>query len=138
MRQPSRKIVSDLHAILIQGDSVRMTWGIDEPRETPSIKRQAILSKPSQTPPAMTDNQLRLRLAEELDYAVRMLDLLGRELAGDAPIIVRHGRILQSIDIIGQTIGHIAAVIRSSDNEDAINRIGMNELKARLMRRGAL
>ncbi len=42
---------------------------------------------------------------------------------------------LQSVDIIGQILGHIAAVVRSSDPQGAVERIGMGDLKARLTRR---
>ena len=42
---------------------------------------------------------------------------------------------LQSVDIVGQMLGHIANVIRSSDPEGAVELIGMAELKARLQRR---
>ena len=58
------------------------------------------------------DDQLRLRLAEELDYARDMLDAMGDEL------VRRHGRrhahvALQAVDIVGQMLGHIAAMSRS-------------------------
>ena len=81
------------------------------------------------------DNELRLRLAEELDYARRMLDAMGDELSGDMAIVMRHGVALQSIDIVGQMLGHIASVTRSSAPERAVERIGMCELKARLTRK---
>ena len=41
---------------------------------------------------------------------------------------------MQSIDIVGQMLGHIANVVRSSDPQGAVSRIGMCELKARLTR----
>jgi hypothetical protein len=59
-------------------------------------------------------------------------------LSSDSLIVTRHGRSLQSVDIVGQMIGHIVNVIRSSDPEGAVERIGMAELKARLTRREAL
>ena len=62
-----------------------------------------------------TDDALRLRLAEELDYARSMLDLLGDALTADPDILTRHTGPLQSIDIVGQILGHIATVVRSSD-----------------------
>jgi hypothetical protein len=104
----------------------------DEPPTRKSIRRD-----PPPTPPALipTDDVIRLRLAEELEYARRMLNLMGDELSSDGAVIVRHGMALQSVDIIGQMMGHIANVIRSSDPEGAIELIGMGELKARLMRR---
>ena len=84
---------------------------------------------------AATDDLLRLRLAEEIEYARRMLDIMGDELTRDAAMVVRHARGLQSIDIVGQMLGHLATVIRSRDPDAAIQRIGMSELKARLTRK---
>lgn len=81
-----------------------------------------------------TDDELQLRLAEELDYARRMLDAMGDALSSDMHLLARHGVQLQSVDIVGQILGHIATVIRSSDPKRAVERIGMCELKARLKR----
>ncbi|HXG82330.1 MAG TPA: hypothetical protein VNJ05_11090 [Sphingomicrobium sp.] len=85
-----------------------------------------------------TDDELRIRLAEELDYARRMLDAMGDELSADMGVVMRHGVALQTVDIVGQMLGHIAAVTRSSAPERAVERIGMCELKARLTRRGGV
>ena len=85
-----------------------------------------------------TDDDLRLRLAEELDYARRMLDAMGDELAADMGVVMRHGVALQTVDIVGQMLGHIANVTRSAAPELAVDRIGMCELKARLTRRGTV
>jgi hypothetical protein len=82
-----------------------------------------------------TENDLRLRLAEELDYARRMLDAMGDELSADMGVVMRHGVALQTVDIVGQMLGHIANVTRSAAPEIAVERIGMCELKARLTRR---
>lgn len=90
---------------------------------------------PALTP---TDDELRLRLAEELEYARRMLDDMGDELSADMGVVMRHGVALQSVDIVGQMLGHIAAVTRSSAPDRAVERIGMCELKARLARRGTV
>ena len=106
-------------------------------RKAESPKR-SIRRDPPALPAALvpTDDRLRLRLAEELDYARRLLDAMADELAGDATVIARHATTLQSFDIVGQMLGHLAAVVRSSDPEGAVERIGMAELKARLTRRG--
>jgi len=82
-----------------------------------------------------TDDPLKLRLSEELDYARRLLDKMGDSLANDRNVLMRHGVSLQSVDIVGQIVGHIANVIRSSDPAAAVEGIGMAELKARLQRR---
>jgi hypothetical protein len=83
-----------------------------------------------------TDDLLKLRLADELDRARRMLDELGDDLAADMGVVIRHSVALQSVDIVGQTLGHIANVFRALDAEAAVARIGMCELKARLTRGG--
>ena len=104
-----------------------------EPAPRPSIR----LANPPAIDPALipTEDQLRLRLAEELDYAQRLLDSMGDALSADVGVVMRHTVALQSIDIIGQLLGHIAAVTRSSAPERAVDRIGMGDLKARLTRK---
>ena len=84
------------------------------------------------------EDPLRLRLAEELEYARRMLEAMGDDLSADMGLVMRHAVALQSIDIVGQMLGHIATVTRSSAPERAVERIGMCELKARLTRKSAL
>jgi len=107
-----------------------------EPAAQEQPKRKAIRREAPPLPAALipTDDRLRQRLAEELEYARRMLDIMGDALASDGAVVVRHGTSLQSVDIVGQMIGHIANVIRSSDPEGAVELIGMSELKARLQR----
>jgi hypothetical protein len=85
-----------------------------------------------------TDDTLKLRLAEELEYARRMLDSMGDQLSADMGVVMRHGMALQSVDIVGQMLGHIANVVRSSDPPGAVDRIGMCDLKARLTRKGGI
>lgn len=85
-----------------------------------------------------TDDELRLRLSEELDYARRMLDAMGDELSADLAVVMRHGVALQTVDIVGQMLGHIANVTRAAAPELAVEKIGMCELKARLTRRGTV
>jgi hypothetical protein len=96
---------------------------------------QTLPSDPALMP---TEDELRLRLAEELEYARRMLDAMGDQLTADLSVVMRHAVALQSVDIVGQMLGHIAAVTRSSAPERAVEKIGMCELKARLKRRDAV
>ena len=102
--------------------------------------RRSIRRNPPPTPPALipTDDVLRLRLAEELEYARRMLDAMGNQLSADPNVIARHVVALQSVDVIGQLLGHVASVIRSSDPAGAVDLIGMSEFKGRLLRRGGV
>lgn len=71
-------------------------------------------------------------LAAELDHARDMLVMMGDELAMSPEIVAEHGMALQAVDIVGQMIGHIANVVRAADRQDAIERIGMGDLKAKL------
>ena len=107
----------------------------DGPSLRPSIRRD-----PPPLPSALvpTDDVLKLRLAEELEYARRMIETMGDGLSADPHLVMRHMVTLQSIDIAGQILGHVAAVIRSSNPDGAVERIGMSELKARLTRRGGV
>jgi hypothetical protein len=71
-------------------------------------------------------------LAAELDHARDMLVMMGDELATNPEIVAEFGMALQAVDIVGQMIGHIANVVRAEDRSQAIDRIGMCELKAKL------
>ena len=71
-------------------------------------------------------------LAEELDHARRMLEEMGDELALDGQVVTEHGLELQTVDIVGQMIGHIANVVRAEDRAAAVEGIGMCELRAKL------
>lgn len=75
---------------------------------------------------------LDLRLAGELDVARAMLEEMGDELSASVAVLADHGVALQSVDIVSQMLGHIANVVRANDRPDAIERIGMGELKAKL------
>lgn len=99
--------------------------------------RKSIRRDPPPAPAALvpTDDTLRLRLAEELEYARRMIETMGDSISADPALVMRHMVELQSVDIVGQMLGHIANVIRSSHPEGAVERIGMCDLKARLTRK---
>jgi hypothetical protein len=101
----------------------------------PPLRREAPPLPAAMKP---TDDTLKLRLAEELEYARRMLDSMGDQLSADMGVVMRHGMALQSVDIVGQMLGHIANVVRSSDPPGAVDRIGMCDLKARLTRKGGI
>jgi len=76
--------------------------------------------------------QLDHLLAAELDHARDMLVMMGDELAMSPEIVAEHGMALQAVDIVGQMLGHIANVVRAQDRGEAIDRIGMCELRAKL------
>ncbi len=130
--QPHFSTSAPLHPAQQRCDAIQADYRAD-PGSRPSIR----LANPPAIDPALipTEDQLRLRLAEELDYARRLLDSMGDALSADVGVVMRHMVSLQSIDIIGQLLGHIAAVTRSSLPERAVDRIGMGDLKARLTRK---
>ena len=136
----SQKLPFAKRDILIQGDSVRQIWGIEEPvpeEDRRPLRRDAPLREVS-PPTDQTEDQLRLRLSQELQYARRMLDITGDQICADRIVVTRHAAALQSLDTVGQMLRHIADVIRSNDPYSAIDEIGMSDLKARLKRSGAL
>jgi hypothetical protein len=116
-------------------DAIQAEFRSEPARERPSIRRDPPPPPPVAPP---TDDELQLRLAEELDYARRMIETLGDTLSADAALLMRHMVEVQSIDIVGQMLGHIANVVRSSDPAGAVHRIGMGDLKARLTRKPLL
>jgi hypothetical protein len=71
-------------------------------------------------------------LAAELDHARDLLVMMGDELAMNKELVAEHGMALQAIDIVGQMLGHIANVVRAENQGEAIERIGMCDLKAKL------
>ena len=101
--------------------------------ETPS-KRPTIF-KPAPPRPAPSQDELDHRIAEELDYIRRHLELLGGILANDPILLHRHGQQLQSIDMINQLLGHLGRVIASGDKQLAADQITLQDLRARLLRR---
>ena len=128
-----------MRAILIQGDSVRMTWGADQPDDAPPkpLRRDG---KSRVVPVAAPPDKALLysRVGEELAYIRRQLDAIGERFSSDPILIRRHAVVLQSLDIVGQVLGHIGNVVRSNDPHSAVAEIGMGDLKARLTRSGAL
>ncbi len=88
----------------------------------------------SSLPLAMTEDVLSVRLSEELDYIRRLLDGIGDKLVADPIVLQKHTDALQGFDVIGQLLGHLSAVVAAADRGAAVERIGMQDLKARLTR----
>lgn len=80
-----------------------------------------------------TDRHL-LRLAEEVAYVRRLIEATGDEFSADPAVLHRHGRAMQSFDLVTQILGHVAKVLETENKAAAIDRIGMQEMKARLKR----
>ena len=76
--------------------------------------------------------ELDHRLAAELDHARDMLIMMGDDLSGDFAVVSRHSLTLQAVDIVSQMLGHIANVVRADDQLEAVDKIGMCDLKSKL------
>ena len=103
--------------------------------------RSAPIIPPAPAPaanPALSEEarlNLRARLADELAYVRRLLDSMGDELIGEPIVVAHHSRTLQSIDLAGQILAHLSNVLVADDPVGAVERIGMEDLRARLKRK---
>jgi hypothetical protein len=96
--------------------------------------KRSIYRAPELLPLVPSSDPIDARLQEELATTRRMIEALGDELSNDPILLMRYQHSLQSIDLMAQTLGHLACVIGSADRAEAIDRIGMANLKARLTR----
>ncbi len=100
---------------------------------TVTVKRP-LFREAARAPLAPTEDLLDLHLEEELAFARRTLEVMGDALCDDPILLARHQVTLQSVDLVAQILGHIGSVIGSADRNEAVTRIGMNDLRARLTR----
>ena len=98
-------------------------------------KSRPSIFKPAPPRPAPSTNPIEHRMAEEIECIRRHLDLLGGTLANDVVLVRRYPTQLQAIDLINQQLGHLAAVISAEDKAQAVERVSLEDLKARLKRR---
>lgn len=96
--------------------------------------KRTIYRSPELLPLVPSDNLIDQRIQEELASTRRMVEALGDELANDPILLMRYQHQLQSIDLMAQILGHLSCVVGSKDRVEAIDRIGMASLKARLTR----
>lgn len=89
----------------------------------------------NEAPATHPTQDLDARLADELGFVQRLLEGLGDELIADLLLIQRHGKSLQSLDLVGQILGHVAAILRAEDKAAVVEDIGMEDLRARLKRK---
>jgi PilZ domain len=102
-------------------------------RANPVTGRDLRSSEPPATHPVALN--LDSRLADELGYVQRLLEDLGDELIADLLLIQRHGKSLQSLDLVGQILGHVSTILRAEDKAAVVEDIGMEDLRARLKRK---
>ncbi|MCW3796619.1 hypothetical protein OMW55_02185 [Sphingomonas sp. BN140010] len=87
---------------------------------------------------APTENVLWQRISDELDFAWRQLDLAAASINRDTVSATRHRPSLHTVDMVGQTLGQLAVVLRSSLPEAAVERVPMADLRGRLQRSGGI
>jgi len=85
-----------------------------------------------------TDNVLLQRISDELDFAWRQIDLAAASMGRDSVTALRHRGSLHMVDTVGQTLGQLAVVLRSSLPERAVERVPMPDLRGRLQRTGGI
>jgi hypothetical protein len=99
----------------------------------PTEKRP--LFKPAPPRLASSESEIDHRIAEELAMMRRRLEQLGDVLSREPVLLQRHGSSLQSIDLMMQQLGHLAAVIATADKAAAAEQVSLQELRQRLTRK---
>jgi hypothetical protein len=99
------------------------------PIDTPSQASPTSSAKP------LTPGEVNRRIAEEIDYAWRLLNAVADELSDDPVLLQRHGDALQRFDIACQMITHLGAVVGAPDRMAAIEKVSMEDLRTRLLRK---
>lgn len=104
------------------------------------IRREVESNTSSPAPPVSappldpSTDVLSARLAEELDEINRLLEDVGDRLIADPVVLERHANALQSLDLIAQVLGHVSSIIAAANRDDAVARIGMEDMRNRLSR----
>lgn len=80
-------------------------------------------------------DHIELRVAEELAFVRRMLELAGDELSDSPAAIQRNMEPLQRLDLACQLLDELRKLIVAPDKPQAVAAIGIGELKARLTRK---
>jgi len=118
--------------------------GFRDQQRVDALQAEARTSRPPAPNPAPVTvepaarERLDSRLADELAYVQRLLETVGDELIAEPLFVQRHAQTLQGIDLASQILAHIAAIIVAEDRDGAIERIGMEDLRARLKRKAVL
>ena len=99
--------------------------------------RRPLFRPPPPAPAPLVDSESLMdrRVAEELQFLRRMVILMGEKLSADPILLSRHADVLQNFDRVEQMLGHLASVVTARDKDEAVARIGMHDLRARLKRR---
>jgi len=91
-----------------------------------------LAAMPRGNPANLSRAEIDRRIAEELMVLQTLLEDLGTQLA-DLSTSATHPEILQQFDLAAQTLGYLAQVLNAEDRRAAIDVIGMENLRFRLL-----
>lgn len=80
------------------------------------------------------DTVVLSRMSEEISYLGRVMGHVGHLLSEDPLLRHRHGRIIQEVAMGEEKLDQLAAVLKSSDLVDAVERSITGSMRARLLR----
>lgn len=132
----------EIGAVVARTDAKGLGLLFDDPLDEPSFEAmrtgKAAPKRVAPLPAAdaaadPTNLALEARVAAELKYAQRLLDFVTEPLVNDYILINQYGRNLQEIDRLRQLLGHLADVLEAGDKNEAIKRVGIYELRCRLL-----
>ena len=79
-------------------------------------------------------NVLRSRLGEEVGFAERLFEAIGETLADDPHVVAAFSNQLQSFELGCKILQNVAHLLSCERPEEAVEHIGLHEMKARLLR----
>ena len=112
-----------------QRDVDKLVFSVRRGVEHPAARPQTL------DVPEEISKVLKGRLAQEIEYAARMLDGLSEVLIKDPIILHRHATKLQSIDIARQLLAGVATLVASEDPVTDLLNLPSSELRNRLLRK---
>ena len=112
-----------------QRDVDKLVFSVRRGVEHPAARPQTL------DVPEEISKVLKGRLAQEIEYAARMLDDLSEVLIKDPIILHRHATKLQSIDIARQLLAGVATLVASEDPVTDLLNLPSSELRNRLLRK---
>lgn len=93
-------------------------------------------AKPTETPSeeVVALHQLDQRIAEELGMLSRRVGRALQSLSTFAPLIARHPRDLQELEVVEQHLARLDKVMAAEDRQAAVAELGVEDMRRRLLR----
>lgn len=82
----------------------------------------------------ISDTQLDRRLGEELGILSRRVGRALQSISSFAPVIARHPRDLQELEVVEQLLVRFETVLAAEDRRSAVEAIGQSDIRRRLLR----